>query len=311
MNLDDATRERLDSLIAAQDVTLFMKGNRQQPQCGFSATVVRILDSLIPEYQTVDVLADPAIREGIKVYSSWPTIPQLYVKGEFVGGCDILQELYASGELQETLGVAGEAGDDVAPPALTITPAAARALEQASAQSGGGREIHLGVDARFQSSLFFAPAAPGEIAVESEGVRVLLDPMSARRAEGVTIDAVDTDRGTGFHIDNPNAPNVQSMSVEDLKALIDTGDSFLLLDVRSPDEREVAAIPGSTLLTEDEAQRLESLPRDTKLVFHCHHGGRSQAAAQHFAAKGFRDVHNVVGGIDAWAQQIDPDVARY
>src|SRR5690606_4110129 len=103
--LDDATRQRIDALIASAPVVLFMKGTRRQPQCGFSATVVRILDELIPEYATVDVLADPAIREGIKVYSSWPTIPQLYVKGEFLGGCDIVKELYGSGELHEKLGL--------------------------------------------------------------------------------------------------------------------------------------------------------------------------------------------------------------
>jgi len=82
-----------------------MKGNRRQPQCGFSATVVGILDDLVPDYTTVDVLSNPAIRDGIKAYSSWPTIPQLYVGGEFVGGCDIVRELYGTGELHEKLGV--------------------------------------------------------------------------------------------------------------------------------------------------------------------------------------------------------------
>jgi monothiol glutaredoxin len=80
-----------------------MKGNRLQPQCGFSARVVQILDSLLPEYTTVDVLRTPEIREGIKEFSAWPTIPQLYVDGEFLGGCDIVTELYTSGELQQKL----------------------------------------------------------------------------------------------------------------------------------------------------------------------------------------------------------------
>ena len=86
---------------------LFMKGNRQRPQCGFSAQVVQILDTLLPEYRTVDVLADPEIRDGIKEYSSWPTIPQLYVAGEFQGGCDIITEMYQSGELQQKLRTLG------------------------------------------------------------------------------------------------------------------------------------------------------------------------------------------------------------
>jgi monothiol glutaredoxin len=105
MNLDPETRQRIDELVKKNRVLLFMKGERDYPQCGFSATVVQILDSLIPDYRTVDVLRDPDIRDGIKAYSQWPTIPQLYIDGEFQGGCDIVREMYASGELQEKLGV--------------------------------------------------------------------------------------------------------------------------------------------------------------------------------------------------------------
>ena len=100
MNLSDETRKRIDEIIATDEVVLFMKGNPQMPQCGFSATVVQILDHLIPSYTTCDVLADPEIRDGVKVYSQWPTVPQLYVKGEFVGGCDIVREMFQSGELE-------------------------------------------------------------------------------------------------------------------------------------------------------------------------------------------------------------------
>ena len=100
MALDEQTKSRIAKTIASDRVVLFMKGTRDFPQCGFSARVVQMLDRLVPEYTTVDVLADPAIREGIKQYSSWPTIPQLYVAGEFVGGCDIVTEMFQSGELQ-------------------------------------------------------------------------------------------------------------------------------------------------------------------------------------------------------------------
>jgi monothiol glutaredoxin len=101
--MNDSTRARIDGLVKDNTVLLFMKGNRQRPQCGFSAQLVQILDTLVPEYRTVDVLADPEIREGIKEYSSWPTIPQLYLAGEFQGGCDIITEMYQSGELQQKL----------------------------------------------------------------------------------------------------------------------------------------------------------------------------------------------------------------
>jgi monothiol glutaredoxin len=109
VTLDDATRQRIEKTIGSDRVVLFMKGSRRMPQCGFSATVVQILDSLVSEYRTVDVLADPRIREGIKAYSQWPTIPQLYVGGEFIGGCDIVREMYASGELQQVLEQTGVA----------------------------------------------------------------------------------------------------------------------------------------------------------------------------------------------------------
>jgi monothiol glutaredoxin len=103
MSLSEETRSRIDSIIASDDVVVFMKGVRAQPQCGFSAQVMQILGHLIPDFTTVDVLADPEIRQGIKEFSEWPTIPQLYVGGEFVGGCDIVIEMHSSGELRDAL----------------------------------------------------------------------------------------------------------------------------------------------------------------------------------------------------------------
>ncbi len=93
--------ERIDELVKNNDVVLFMKGTALFPQCGFSSRAVAILDHLGVSYETVDVLQDQEIRQGIKEYSDWPTIPQLYVKGEFVGGCDITREMFQAGELQQ------------------------------------------------------------------------------------------------------------------------------------------------------------------------------------------------------------------
>ena len=102
--MDEAIRQQIEEAIKSNEVVLFMKGTPEAPRCGFSATVAGILDELVGDYKTVDVLADNLIREGIKQYSDWPTIPQLYVKGEFVGGSDIMMEMFESGELQELLG---------------------------------------------------------------------------------------------------------------------------------------------------------------------------------------------------------------
>ena len=96
-------QDRIGDIVKSNDVVLFMKGTALFPQCGFSSRAIAILDRLEAKYETVDVLQDPEIRTGIKEYSDWPTIPQLYVKGEFVGGSDIMMEMFESGELQELL----------------------------------------------------------------------------------------------------------------------------------------------------------------------------------------------------------------
>ncbi len=96
-----SAHERIDELVKANDVVLFMKGTPLFPQCGFSSRAIAILDHLGVAYESVDVLQDMEIRQGIKEYSDWPTIPQLYVKGEFLGGSDIMMEMYEAGELQE------------------------------------------------------------------------------------------------------------------------------------------------------------------------------------------------------------------
>ncbi|MGB3309935.1 MAG: Grx4 family monothiol glutaredoxin [Nodosilinea sp.] len=104
--MDSATKERLDQLVQNNTIMVFMKGNKLMPQCGFSNNVVQILNVLGVPFETVDVLADADIRQGIKEYSNWPTIPQVYINGEFVGGSDILIELYQNGKLQEMTEIA-------------------------------------------------------------------------------------------------------------------------------------------------------------------------------------------------------------
>ena len=101
--MTDDARTRIDTTVKGNDVVLFMKGTPLFPQCGFSSRAVAILEHLGVEYASVDVLQDQGIRQGIKEYSDWPTIPQLYVKGEFVGGSDIMMEMYESGELSQLL----------------------------------------------------------------------------------------------------------------------------------------------------------------------------------------------------------------
>ena len=112
--MDDAIARRIKGEIEGGDVVLFMKGSPVFPQCGFSATVVQVLSHLGVKFKSIDVLQDPGIRQGIKDYSNWPTIPQLYVKGEFVGGCDIIREMFQTGDLQDLLQTKGIATETAA-----------------------------------------------------------------------------------------------------------------------------------------------------------------------------------------------------
>ncbi len=230
MSLSEPARQRISDLVANHRVLLFMKGNRQFPQCGFSARVVRILDTLVPTYEAINVLADAELRDGVKEFSSWPTLPQLYVNGQFVGGCDIVSELHRSGRLRELL--EAEAATDGAP------------------ASGEG------------------------------------------------------------HADNPHQPaRVRPLRPAELKRLLDSRVPLQLIDVRTDEERAIASLPGSLAVADDDARK--DLDRDLPVVLYCHHGIRSRAAAERLARDGFRSVYNLEGGIEAWALEVDPSVARY
>ncbi|MPY70022.1 MAG: Grx4 family monothiol glutaredoxin [Alphaproteobacteria bacterium] len=104
---DNPVLERIKQDVSENDVVLYMKGTPVFPQCGFSAAVVQVLSHLGVRFKGIDILADPELREGVKVFSNWPTIPQLYVKGEFVGGCDIVREMFETGELVEFMNTNG------------------------------------------------------------------------------------------------------------------------------------------------------------------------------------------------------------
>jgi monothiol glutaredoxin len=308
MSLDPALRSRIESILNANRVVLFMKGQPSMPQCGFSAKAVGALQDLGVAFDHVNVLADAEIREGIKAYGDWPTIPQLYIDGELVGGSDIILQMAGSGELSSVLGLAAP---DRTPPSITVTPAAVEMLRGALADSPGA-SLQLSIDARFQPNFQLAPHDDNAIAAESNGLRVQFDLASARRADGITIDWVDDIRGKGLAIDNPNAPKaVQELAVRDADDQLRAG-SLIVVDVRPADERAIAAInaPFETFDGDNRA-RLEALPKDTALAFLCHHGGRSAQAAEQFRALGFSKVHNITGGIDAWSNEVDNSVPKY
>lgn len=308
MSLSPELRQKIDTLVASDEVVLFMKGTRSFPQCGFSATVVQILNTLVPQYATVNILTNPDIRQGMKDYSDWPTFPQLYVKGEFVGGCDIVREMFESGELVDLLGATPAEA-----PEIRITDAAAAALKEALAEAGSGDEyVHLAIDASFQHSLDLGPKSDRAIAVESNGITLMVESMSVQRARGLVIDFVDGPDGAGFRMDNPNRPpEVTQIDARELAARLAAGEIQELIDVRTPREREIASIEGSKLLDEETLSYLERIDVNTPVAFFCHHGHRSQSVAEHFRDRGFRKVYNLRGGITAWSRDVDDSVPRY
>lgn len=309
MSLDPALRSRIESLLQSNRVVLFMKGQPSMPQCGFSAKAVGALSTLGVDYAHVNVLADQDIREGIKAYGDWPTIPQLYIDGELVGGSDIIEQMSNSGELALLLGVAAP---DRTPPKITITPAAAEMLSNAAADAGLGGALALSINMQFQPNFQLAQFDANAIAAESNGVRIQFDLASARRADGITIDWVDDIRGKGLAIDNPNAPKpVQTLSPAEADVRVAAGE-VLLVDVRPAEERAIAAVklPFKTFDGNGRAE-LEALPKDTAIAFLCRSGGRSQQAAEEFRALGFSNVYNVVGGTNAWADEMDSGLTKY
>lgn len=308
MSLTPELRQRIDELLQANRIVLFMKGEPRAPQCGFSAKAVAALSTLELPYAHVNVLADGEIREGIKAYGNWPTIPQLYIEGELVGGSDIIEQMANSGELHAALGVAPP---DRTPPAITITAAARPTLRKAIDDAGGDLAVQVDIDPNFRTRLALATRDANAITVDCDGIPVQVAVAAARRADGLVIDFADDARGKGLVVENPNAPPpVRALSPADAQSRAAAG-QVRLVDVRPAEERALAEAPVPHSTFDEGPGALEALPKDTPLAFLCHHGGRSQQAAEHFRQRGFREVYSVEGGIDAWAEQANGTIPRY
>ncbi len=306
-----AYSDRIQQLIDAHEVVLFMKGTRTAPQCGFSARLVDILDEYLDDYLTVDVLADPGMREGIKAFSSWPTIPQLYVRQKFVGGSDIVHEMVKTGELAEVLGTGPIA---LQQPDVKMTAPAKAAFLRFWDTDGDTEEpvVRLTIGSDWEPLLDLDEERDGDVAIDYDELSLVMTRSTARRAHGVVIDFVERGGQVGFKVENPNKPPmVKQLSVGELAGWMKSGKPHLLLDVRTVEERVTAKIEPSELLDESLRERLEAMDRTKTVVCYCHHGMRSQRAAEHLLRMGFMDVHNLQGGIDAWSLHVDPNVQRY
>jgi monothiol glutaredoxin len=300
-------KAHIESLIKNNPVILFMKGTKDRPQCGFSKQVVSVLNQLVSDFVTVDVLADPEIREGIKIYSNWPTIPQLYIDNEFIGGCDIVLDLANKEELHKLLKL--EKAQKA--PQLNLSQKAHQAFSDALAEQGEDEAIRITIGADFNHELAFDKAQPHDFHVKVDSLRFIFDAYSARRADNLTIDFIEDQLESGFAFNNPNEGRMHELSVTELNNWHKENKDFILLDVRTKEEWQQAHISFAKRLEDISPSDIATWNKDRAIIFHCHHGSRSKRAAKSFLAKNFRRVYNLTGGIDAWARFVDPEVPLY
>ncbi|RLB45892.1 MAG: monothiol glutaredoxin, Grx4 family, partial [Deltaproteobacteria bacterium] len=220
---------------------------------------------------------------------------------------DIVRELKENGELE---GILGRGPLALETPEVTISDGAIAALEE-HWDGDGTPVIRLEIDREFRNSLYFDSPRDEDLVMSDARFTLVMDKSSARRADGVVVDFLKNDKISGFKIDNPNEPpRVRQLSPKELSMMLDGGKPLELFDVRTPAERATANI-GGTLLDTAGLERLEATTRETAIAFYCHHGHRSQAAAEHALRMGFREVYNLAGGLEAWSQDVDPSLPRY
>lgn len=299
MALDPAVQDRIHRMVTENRIMLFMKGTPKMPQCGFSARTAAALDALLGgNYAAFNVLEDPEIREGIKEYGNWPTIPQLYVDGELVGGCDIVMEMFNAGELHALFGLEPP---DRTPPEIEISPRAAAKIRE-FLDANPGQSLHLQIGSDWDAQFHLGPKSGTEIESTAAGITVLMDLASAQRARGAKIDWVETVQGEGLTLDLPGAPPpVKQMEPAELRRRLKAGEFMIAVDVRNELDRAKEPLDFARALDADLMTELKDLDRDTPLVFICNRGLSSQEVAEHYRRQGFTQVYNLTGGVSELA----------
>jgi len=297
MPQSSSTQEKIASQVASHRVVLYMKGTPQMPQCGFSARTAGMLDELLEgDYASYNVLEDDLIREGVKVFGDWPTIPQLYVDGELVGGCDIVGEMFNAGELHEMFGLEKP---DRTPPEITITDRAAQKINE-FLSAYPGNHLHFAIDGGWDANFQVGPRQGTEIESESNGLKVLMDLSSAQRARGATIDWVEDVQGEGLKLDLPGAPApVEQMTAAELQERMNSGERLMVIDTRGEDDRAAKPLDFAEPLDADLMARLKDGDVAMPLVFVCNVGESSQQYAEHYRKQGYLQVYNLAGGAEA------------
>ncbi len=297
--MNDQTTQRIENMLAENPVFLFMKGTPQTPMCGFSSNTVKILKDLIGDnFASFNVLEDPEIREGIKTYGQWPTIPQLYVDKELIGGNDIISEMFNTGELHTLLNLSQP---DRTPPQISITDEALNHIKE-GLKDMGDHQLFLSVDDEFNTRFSLEMPKGYEIIADVGDLKVYMDIGTAKRSEGVEISWVDELQGSGLRIKNPNEPPaVNDLSVSELQDWFDTDTvQPKVYDVRSVEKFNEGSVDKATRLDKQSISEIEAMDKDTPLVFVCQVGQSSMSAAEFFRKKGYTKVFNLTGGYNAW-----------
>ncbi len=293
------TVERIEQMLDENSVFLFMKGNPMTPMCGFSSNTVKILKSLLgDQFGYFNVLEDPEIREGIKVYGQWPTIPQLYVNKELIGGNDIITEMFNSGELHELLGLEQP---DRTPPEITISSEAVTHIKEGMGDVQD-HQLFLSIDDDFNTRFSLEQPKGYEVIANVGDLKIFMDIGTAKRAKGLSISWVDELQGSGLQVKNPNEPpQVKELSVDELRSwLASDTPNPKIYDVRSEDKISEGTVDNAVRLDKEMIKKIQEMEKDTPLVFVCQVGQSSMAAAEFFRKKGFIKVYNLMGGFNAW-----------
>ena len=172
--------------------------------------------------------------------------------------------------------------------------------------------VRLTIGSDWEPLLDLDEERDGDVCIDYDELSLVMTRSTARRANGVVVDFIERGGQSGFKVENPNTPPmVKQLTVGELKDWIDSGKPHLLLDVRTVPERATAKIEPSEMLDDGMREKLDAMDRTKTVVCYCHHGMRSQQAAEHLLRMGFKEVHNLQGGIDAWSLHVDPDIPRY
>ncbi|WP_394538546.1 glutaredoxin domain-containing protein [Lysobacter enzymogenes] len=310
MTLSAADRQRIETLLRAHRLVVFMNGAPDAPERFFSHKICRLLDGLGLDYAHVDVSADSKLREQIKAYGGLQAIPQLYLDGQPLGGSEVVERMAGADELHAALGLPAP---DRTPPAVRLTQAAAEFLRGVVRGKGAGTVVDIAVDPQFRSSLRFGPRRNDAIAAEVDGVALQFDLASARRAEGLSIDWQDVERGPSLLLNHPRAPvpkPVRWLSPSEADARVRAG-TLTIVDLRREEERALARLSVPFLYLDEGTHEIRNMPPQAPLAVLCHRGERCWHGAQHLVQLGHRDVYAIEGGIDAWAADVDASIPRY